>query len=105
MAKKNKTNKNYNVEIPEVYNMDDIGYMSDDALRERNFRLESEKSKLLAAGYDTRLWDVELAYVQREQGIRMSRAELHADYIRKFQSTSEDFDFSYVGDHSQDELN
>jgi hypothetical protein len=105
MAKKNKSHKNFNVEIPEVYNMDDIGYMPDEALRERYARLDSERGRLAANGYDPRLWEVELAYVQREQGIRMSRSELHADYIRKFQANHEDLDFSFVGDHSQDELN
>lgn len=105
MAKKNKSHKNINVESPEVYNMDDIGYMMDEALYDRVGRLDSERAKLVANGYDARLWEVEIAYVQREQGIRRSRSELHADYLRKFQTTIDDVDFGNSPDSSRDSLN
>lgn len=104
MTKKNK--KNYTVELPEIYNMDDIGYMSDEALYDRSSRLESERSKLVASGYDAYAWEVEVAYVQREQNIRRTRAEAHADYLRKFQvNLDEDFDPSYSDEPSRVELN
>lgn len=105
MTKKNKSHKNFNIELPEIYNMDDIGYMMDETLYDRVGRLESERSKLVSNGYDAKPWEVEVAYVQREQGIRKTRAEMHAEYVRKFQTPFDEIDFGNPNDNSCDSLN
>jgi hypothetical protein len=85
-----KKNKNFVVEGPEVYNMDDLGYMTDESLYERANRLESEKNRMMSSGRDPYLWEVELAYVRREQVLRRTRADLHAEYVQKFAHTRVD---------------
>ena len=85
MSKKNKHNtKDFINEAPEVYSMDDIGYMTDEALHDRSNRLENERNRLISSGRDPMLWEVEIAYVRREQQLRQTRAELHADFLKKF---------------------
>ena len=69
-------NKDFANEGPEVYNMDDIGYMSDEAIYDRAGRLENERNRLVASGRDTYLWEVELAYLRREQQLRRERAAM-----------------------------
>ena len=67
MSKKNKSfNKNFSNEAPEIHNMDDIGYMTDESIYERSNRLENERNWLLSAGKDPLLWEVEIAYLRRE---------------------------------------
>ena len=89
MSKKNKQfNKDFSNEAPEVYNTDDIGYMSDESVHDRMNRLENERSRLFSMGHDTFLWEVELAYLQREQQLRQTRAEKHAEFMNKFMSNA-----------------
>jgi len=85
MSKKNKLNKNFNNEAPEIFNTDDIGYMTDEALHDRSNRLEGERNRLVAMGRDPHLWEVEIAYLHREQQLRRTRAARHMEYIQKFQ--------------------
>lgn len=93
MSKKNKNTNHsqssdelrtskYPIPAPEVANMDDIGYYPDDLLSDRIGRLESERTRLLEMRYDPQLWEVELAYLRREQQIRTTRAERHESYMR-----------------------
>lgn len=90
MSKKNKNfNKNFGNEAPEIYNMDDIGYMADEAIHDRTSRLEFERGKLISMNKDPHLWEVELAYLQREQGLRQTRAAAHADFLKKFMTPAE----------------
>jgi len=90
MSKKNKNfNKNFSNDAPEIYNMDDIGYMVDEAIHDRATRLEHEKSRLVAMNRDPYLWEVELAYLQREQDLRQTRAALHAEFVKKFVPAAE----------------
>ncbi len=85
MSKKNKhANKNFDTEAPDVYNMDDIGYMVDDAIRDRANHLENERNYLLSVGGDAYSYELELAYLQREQQIRLARGEQHAKFIQRF---------------------
>lgn len=85
MSKKNKNfNKHFGNEAPEIYSTDDIGYMADEALHDRASRLEFERNKLVSMNKDPYLWEVELAYLQREQSLRQTRAEKHAEFIKKF---------------------
>jgi hypothetical protein len=84
MSKKNKPSKNFINETPDVYNMDDIGYMTDEAIHDRSQRLENERNRLLSMNKDAHLWEVEVAYLRREQQLRQTRSELHAEYMKKF---------------------
>jgi hypothetical protein len=94
MSKKNKNQQNntdrdelrtskYPMPFPEVANMDDIGYYPDDLLADRVGRLEGERTRLLEMRYDPHAWEVELAYLRREQQIRVARAERHEVYMRE----------------------
>lgn len=88
MSKKNKKQSNNsqhsdsNVLEPYIVDMDVLSYSSDDELRERNRYLSEEKDQAYKVGYDTYLWEVELAYVQREMGIRATRRMMHEKYMR-----------------------
>ena len=85
MSKKNKVfNKDFGNEAPEVYNMDDIGYMADEAIHDRTNRLENERNRLMSMGKDAYFWEVELAYLQRERQVRQVRSERHAEFLKKF---------------------
>ena len=92
MSKKSKSNQteaatfrgSKTFPAPEIVCMDDIGYYSDDLLHERMTRLESEKNRVVEARLDTTLWEVELAYLQREKQIRQTRLEKHEAYMRDF---------------------
>jgi hypothetical protein len=80
----NKKSKNFSKDAPEIYNMDDIGYMSDDALYDRANRLENERSRMLNSGREPYLWEVEIAYLRREQTMRKTRTDIHQEYLQKF---------------------
>jgi len=85
MSKKNKNfNKDFGNEAPEVYNMDDIGYMSDEAIHDRGNRLENERNRLVSMGKDPYFWEVELAYLRREQQLRQTRADRHVEFVQTF---------------------
>lgn len=80
-----KKNKNFNrFESLEIQNMDELGYMTDDALFDRTQKLTNERNKLASAGRDCLAWEVELAYLQREGQLRSARLEAHAEYCKKF---------------------
>lgn len=89
MSKKNKKfGKDFDFEAPEVVSTDDIGYMAEEAIHDRMNRLEHERNRLLSMGRDPLLWEVELAYLQREQNVRQTRSQLHVEYMKKFVSHS-----------------
>lgn len=103
MSKKNKkSNQQQNhsrpqIEAPYVVDMDALAYASDDDLRERFGYLNSTRDQALRMGVDPYLWEVELAYVQRENGIRESRRLAHEKYVRlnpqEFDTYDNNFDF------------
>lgn len=66
---------------PPVFNMDDLGYSSDDELFSLAARLEAERSQLLSKGFDTYNWEIEISYVRREQQLRKLRSERHSDWL------------------------
>jgi hypothetical protein len=112
MSKKNKSNQQ-NIEAtfrgsksfpaPEIVCMDDIGYFSDELLSERMSRLENEKNRVSDAKLDPVLWEVELAYLQREKQIRQTRAEKHEAYMRDFVARGgEVYDSSFESQGSDD---
>jgi len=71
---------------PTVINMDDIAVMLDDELYQRFNMLNSS----LAKAHDKYVWEIELAYVQREIGIRRDRRSAHEKYV----STLQRYDFA-----------
>jgi len=96
MSKKNKNtntqqttdweeskNVKYPLPFPEVANMDDVGYYPDDVLNDKISRLESERARLVDMKFDPHRWEVELAYLRREQQIRTVRMERHEAYMRE----------------------
>jgi len=85
MSKKNKNfDSDFRNDGPEVHNMDDIGYMTDEALYDRANRLENDRNRAIASGRDSYFWEVEIAYLRREQTLRQSRAEVHQEFLKKF---------------------
>lgn len=104
MSKKNKNfNKDFGNEAPEIYGMDDIGYMADEAIHDRANRLENERNRLVGQGRDPYLWEVEIAYLRREQQLRQTRAERHAEFVQKFGHVNpENMNLDKVADVSSD---
>jgi hypothetical protein len=75
-----KSQRRYTFDVPEVINMDELALFTDEDLAKRANVLEVERQKV---GAEAVPWEVELAYIQREQGIREFGGQLHADYLRK----------------------
>lgn len=63
--------------IPQVINIDDIAVMTDEELNARASRYENERNRVR----DPQPWEVEIAYIRREQQIRKVRAQAHADWM------------------------
>ena len=85
MSKNNKKfSKDSSFYVPEINNVDDIDYMSDENIYDRMNRLDYEKNQLFSSGRDPIPWEIELAYFQREQSIRQIRAAAHVEYMNKF---------------------
>lgn len=78
-----KKKKELTVALPQVINMDDIAVMTDDALLERLRGLEADRDKVMEEKYETRLWEVEAAYVRRELQLRRTRHNLHDNYLHE----------------------
>ena len=69
------------ISMPEVVDIDVLGSMQDDDLILRLRALEEDRSRALADGrYDTYPWEVEAAYVRREQQIRRARRDAHSEW-------------------------
>jgi hypothetical protein len=111
MSKKNKNvekesfhqKRNINIEMPEVLNMDDIGYASDEAIIDRVRHLEVERNRVLDMRYDAQPWEVELAYLEREVQLRKTRSQKHDEFLRAFgyTATGEQDDDSSFDDNLQ----
>lgn len=76
-----ESSRRRNINVPDVYNMDSVGYMADEEIAAIAGRLESERVFLLNKGQDTYLWEVEICYLRREQQLRRFRSERHAEYL------------------------
>ena len=74
---------NYPVPVPEVVNMDVTALLLDDELYSKLNLLESDRLKVLDARLDPLLWEVEIAYLRREIGIRKLRREAHEKYLQE----------------------
>ena len=77
MKKKQNTHNVTVPEIPEVINMDTLSYSSDLEIESRFRSLDTERARVNNIGYDSYAWEVELAYLQLEIGIRESRRIAH----------------------------
>jgi len=90
--------------VPPVFNMDDLGYSTDDELYSLANRLESERLQLLNRGVDTYNWEIEICYVRREQQLRKLRSERHSDWLAAMMhSGSEDADHSITVDDDRNQ--
>lgn len=69
--------------------MDELGVMLDEDLNSRLRTLEDDKNKAYESHFETRVWEIEIAYIRREQQMRRIRRDFHFDFERK---TKEDFD-------------
>lgn len=65
--------------------MDHLGGMLDEALAARAHMLESERSRLVDGDDNPYFWEVELAYIRREQQLRRVRREAHEAYTRQIE--------------------
>lgn len=66
---------------PDILNMDDISYVSDDELFSKLSSYEATRGKMIAKGQDPYLWEIEIAYLRREVQIRRARRESHDRYM------------------------
>jgi hypothetical protein len=111
VGKKNKVQNQetrkpkYPVAVPEVVSYDDIGYLSDETIFDRLSRLENDRIQVLNAGLDTYAWEVEIAYLRREQQIRNVRLERHSQYMKSLPREEEHYYAGYAGfDHGEEEF-
>lgn len=63
---------------PAIITIDDLAVMTDDELSGRANRFEAERNRVR----DQYPWEVEIAYVRREQQIRRQRADAHSAWLR-----------------------
>lgn len=73
------------VYLPEVINSDVLATLQDNELAARYRELDDDKSRAQDLGYSLQPWEVELAYVRREQQIRNERRQVHAEISRREQ--------------------
>lgn len=71
--------------LPDVSNMDDLSTMLDNELVQRWRALDEDRQRALEQGVSPQPWEVEIAYVRREQQIRRERREAHAEITRREQ--------------------
>jgi hypothetical protein len=72
--------RNVGIDLPAVVNMDELAVMTDEELSRRAYLLEQDRSRL---GEDAVPWEVEIAYVRREQDLRVVRQGLQEAYVRR----------------------
>ena len=84
------------IPVPDINNMDDVGYFPDEVLHDKISRLESERTRLLELRLEPIPWEVELAYLRREQQIRKTRSERHDQYVKELSAQGDD---GYYGSH------
>ena len=83
MNKKKSANISRNTIVPPmIINMDDLSYASDQDIDNRKSNLDTERMQAIHQGYDPYLWEVELAYVDRELTIRDTRRKAHEIYVK-----------------------
>lgn len=78
MSKRTKST----VELPDIAHMDDLALLSDEELVGRAGRLEADRRRAASTMNNLTPWEVEIAYVRREQQLRDTRTQLHAEFLR-----------------------
>ena len=73
----------YPIPLPDVANMDDLAYVSDDELAARHTGLDADRNKIINHHFDPIAWEIELAYVKRELAMRRIRREAHDVWTRE----------------------
>lgn len=72
--------------LPEVVCSDDLAVMSDEQLVGRATALQVD---MVNSGGDPSPWEIELAYIQREQSIREVRSRRHSEYMKSLPPESQ----------------
>ena len=91
------------VPVPSAVNIDDIAVYSDEELFSRLASMENDRLKVVESRFDPTSWEIEIAYLRREMGIRRQRREAHEIYIRENahllqeEEVTVDFDDASVG--------
>jgi hypothetical protein len=67
---------------PEIYHVDAIAITSDEELNSIYTHLEHDRNLVIAANGDTRMWEDEISYVQREMQMRRIRHDAHVEFVR-----------------------
>ena len=70
-------------EVPELVSVDVLAIMADEDLSSRLRSLEEDRGKVDSAGYETRIWEEDIAYVRREMQIRGQRRRAHEVYVKE----------------------
>ena len=73
--------RNNTVQFPDVANMDDLAVLSDEELAGRASRMEAERRRAASTMAELAPWEVEVAYIRREQQLREARAQAHTAYL------------------------
>jgi hypothetical protein len=74
---------------PEMQDIDSLAILTDDELGARARTLEGERTSMLveqAREANVIPWEVEIAYVRREQQIRKLRRDAHEAYLERLQT-------------------
>jgi hypothetical protein len=77
---------------PEIVDMDVIATMTDDELVNRFQRMDVEREAMRETRIPTREWEIEIAYVRREQQLRRTRREAHDSYLNAMHASSPELD-------------
>lgn len=70
------------VHPPQVIAPESLLIMNDDELLSTYRAIETDREVAYTNHYDTQMWDVELAYIKREQQTRRDRRVAHEAYLR-----------------------
>jgi hypothetical protein len=87
MSKKRNTQQDRSG--PDIVDVDALSSMSDDELSNRFQRLDSEREMFREQRVHTRAWEIEIAYVRREQMLRRVRRDMHDAYLSNLRSDPE----------------
>lgn len=90
----------YPVEFPTPVSMDVIARYLDDELYSHLSQMENDRNKVIEAKLDPSPWEIEIAYLRREMGIRKTRREIHEEFVRNnaelLSMIDEESDLDYV---------
>jgi len=87
------------INLPMLATVDVLGVMPDDELFDRIKMLDLERETVVDGHYDTKVWDEEIAYVQRELQLRRDRRIFHDRYLNQTQYNDQhEYQHSHVGE-------